>query len=92
MFPVPGGGLTHASAEIATPFGKSAIAWSLRGIGALAAQIIVAPGARGRFVPPPGDWTITLGGAPTASLTLGLRIVVVGAIAGGCDCRAIVAA
>ena len=69
--PVPGGGLTHASAEIVTPFGKSAIAWSLRGNGALAAQIIVAPGARGRFVPPPGDWTITLGGAPTASLTLG---------------------
>jgi alpha-L-rhamnosidase len=58
--PVPGGGLTHARAEIATPFGKSAISWVLRGDGGMTAKVTVAPGARGRFVAPPGEWSVTL--------------------------------
>ena len=57
--PVPGGGLTRARAEIATPFGKSAISWALRDDGGLTVRIEVAPGARGRFVAPPGAWDVT---------------------------------
>jgi len=60
--PVPGGGLTHARAEIATPFGKSAIAWALRDGGGMTAEVTVAPGAQGRFVAPPGNWSVTLDG------------------------------
>ena len=60
--PVPGGGLTHARAEIATPFGKSAISWELGDDGGMTAEVTVAPGARGRFVAPPGDWNVMLDG------------------------------
>jgi alpha-L-rhamnosidase len=60
--PVPGGDLTHARAEIATPFGKSAIAWALKDDGGIRVEILVAPGARGRFVAPPGTWLMTLDG------------------------------
>jgi alpha-L-rhamnosidase len=60
--PVPGGGLTHACAEIATQFGKSAISWVLQDDGGMTAEVTVAPGAQGRFVAPPGDWSVKLDG------------------------------
>ncbi|HXQ15998.1 MAG TPA: family 78 glycoside hydrolase catalytic domain, partial [Caulobacteraceae bacterium] len=56
--PVPGGGLTHAHAEIATPFGKSGVSWILVGDGALRADLLVAPGSRARFIAPPGYWML----------------------------------
>jgi alpha-L-rhamnosidase len=62
--PVPGGGLTHAQAKIVTPFGKTAISWALRDDGPLKVQIEVPPGARGRFVAPPGAWSVILDGVP----------------------------
>jgi alpha-L-rhamnosidase len=63
--PVPGGGLDHARAAIATPLGRAAIAW--RGnAGALTVDLEVPPGARGRFAAPPGRWRASLGGAPAA--------------------------
>jgi hypothetical protein len=53
MAPVPGGGLRHARARILTPYGPASTAWVLDG-GVLAVDLEIPPGARGRFVLPPG--------------------------------------
>jgi alpha-L-rhamnosidase len=58
--PVPGGGLTHARARINTPFGPASIAWQ-RAAEELTVDLEVPPGARGRFIPPPGNRTVRHG-------------------------------
>ncbi|MEU8251199.1 alpha-L-rhamnosidase C-terminal domain-containing protein [Nonomuraea sp. NPDC048916] len=42
--PRPGGGLTHASAELDTPYGPASVAWTLAG-GILTVTATVPPGA-----------------------------------------------
>ncbi len=61
--PVPGGGLTSAAAGIHTPYGPAAISWRLDGQN-LTVDADVAPGARGRFVLPPGPWRAEHDGKP----------------------------
>ena len=61
--PIPGGGLDHARAAIATPFGRAAIAWRLR--RRLAIDLPCHPARPGLFVAPPGDWRASLDGVPT---------------------------
>ncbi|MGJ6963137.1 family 78 glycoside hydrolase catalytic domain [Streptosporangium sp. G11] len=41
--PRPGGGLTHASAELRTPYGPASVAWTVAG-GALTVAVTVPPG------------------------------------------------
>lgn len=53
--PVPGGTLTAAAAEIQTPYGPAAVSWRLAG-RSLTVDCDIAPGARGRFIMPPGPW------------------------------------
>jgi alpha-L-rhamnosidase len=52
--PLPGGGLTHASARYDTPFGTAAIAWRREG-GMLTIEATVPAGTRGVIVLPGGD-------------------------------------
>ena len=59
--PKPGGGLTHASAEHETPYGRAAIAWRIEG-DVLHVEAIVPTGA---------DATIELPGAEPVALTSG---------------------
>jgi len=63
LAPVPGGGLTSARARIRTPYGPAGSSWTLTD-GALTVDIEIAPGARGRFVVPPGDWSARHGNEP----------------------------
>jgi len=63
LAPVPGGGLTHAGAEIETPYGPAASSWTRDG-GVLTVDLRIPPGARGRFVLPPGAWRIVHNGQP----------------------------
>jgi alpha-L-rhamnosidase len=49
--PQPGGGLTHARADLLTPYGAAAVAWRLDD-DALCVSLEVPPGACGRFVAP----------------------------------------
>ncbi|MCT9137586.1 alpha-L-rhamnosidase [Streptomyces violarus] len=51
--PRPGGGLTSASASVATPYGMSAVDWSVSG-GTLTVNVSLPPGATGRFSAPEG--------------------------------------
>jgi alpha-L-rhamnosidase len=55
--PRPGGGITHASAAIRTPFGKAAIAWRVEGPDRLCVDLEIPPGATGLLSAPPG-WRI----------------------------------
>ena len=55
--PVPGGTLTAAAAEIQTPYGPAAVSWRLAG-RSLTVDCDIAPGARGRFIMPPGPWRV----------------------------------
>ena len=67
MAPEPGGGLTHASARLRTPYGPAGIAWRLDGDGdgrELAVEADLPPGSRGRFVLPAGRWTGECDGQP----------------------------
>lgn len=52
--PQPGGGLTHAEAEIETPYGHAAIAWRADDDGGLDVELTIPPGATGRFRAPDG--------------------------------------
>jgi alpha-L-rhamnosidase len=63
MAPVPGGGLSHAHARIQTPYGPAATSWTLTD-GVLRFALEVPPGARGRFVLPPGTWQADHDGRP----------------------------
>ncbi|MEV3939093.1 family 78 glycoside hydrolase catalytic domain [Glycomyces sp. NPDC049804] len=54
--PVPGGGLSWASAEMDTPHGRAAIRWET-GDGSFSAEVEVSPGATAAFTLPPGDWS-----------------------------------
>ncbi|WP_197717395.1 alpha-L-rhamnosidase [Glycomyces terrestris] len=54
--PVPGGGLTWASAEMDTPIGRAAIRWET-GDGSFSAEVEVPPGATATVTLPPGDWS-----------------------------------
>lgn len=57
--PRPGGGIDWAEASLATPYGEAAIAWRIVD-AELRVELLVPPGAEGRFAVPPG-WT---GAAP----------------------------
>jgi len=70
--PVPGGGLTHARAEIRTPYGRASTSWTLAD-GVLTVDLVVPAGSRGRFVLPPGDWRVEHDGRPVPADTLPRR-------------------
>jgi alpha-L-rhamnosidase len=47
--PLPGGGLTHASARHESPYGPAAISWRILDDGALEAEVVVPTGATARL-------------------------------------------
>jgi len=57
LAPVPGGGLISAHTRIETRYGPAAASWRLDE-GVFTDEVEIAPGARGRFVLPPGSWSV----------------------------------
>ena len=60
MAPVPGGGVTWARARIETPYGATSISWTCED-SSLLVDLHIPPGARGRFIKPPGSWRFAAG-------------------------------
>ena len=69
MAPVPGGDLRAARAGIETPYGPAATSWTVDD-RELTVDLHVPPGARGRFVIPPGNWQATRDAEPVDLTTL----------------------
>jgi alpha-L-rhamnosidase len=68
--PLPGGGLSRARARLETPYGLASISWKLAA-NELEVDLVIPPGARGRFAAPPG-WV----GNSESELTSGSHRVV----------------
>lgn len=58
--PLPGGGLTRASASVMTVYGRAAIEWRIES-GELRVDLTVPHNATAAFIPPSGGASVELG-------------------------------